>query len=256
MSLDSRFWPVFTEKAELCASGDTSLRADVAAELMASMEYVLSRAAGALAAGGPREVFYAAENALRADVERTLKMFERMQDTMVPLHSRIYRAVPSAIAPFFRQYRYHLFAHQIPCMLDYQPALPVENRQGVDYIADYIARIMLENALLSRFAVAEIEGLLQHALPDWRDSIENIYTPVLINAAALTLMCRDARSLHVPADDRPAALAALRGENASARAAAMLFTPGAARDYAEATLRSIEPRFAACTQPEGLFGSR
>lgn len=174
MSLDSRFWPVFMEKAELCASGDTSLRPDVAAELMASIEYVLSRASCALAAGGPREVFYAAENALRADVGRTLEMFERMQATMVPLHSRIYRAESSAIAPFFRQYKYHLLAHQIPCMLDYQPALPVENKQGVDYIAEYIARIMLENALLTRFEIAAIEGLLQHTLPDWRDSIENI----------------------------------------------------------------------------------
>lgn len=256
MSLDSRFWPVFMEKAELCASGDTSLRADVAAELMASIEYVLSRASGALTAGDPREVFYAAENALRADVERTLEMFERMQAAMVPLHSHIYRAVPSAIAPFFRQYQYHLFAHQIPCMLDYQPALPVEDKQGVDYIADYIARIMLENALLVRFEPAAVEGLIQHTLPDWRDSVENIYTPVLINAAALMLMGRDAQSLHVPADDCRAALAALRGKNASARAAAMIFPPGVARDYAEATLRAMQLRFQACAWPDVLFGSR
>lgn len=256
MSMDSRFYPVFLEKAELCAAGDSSLRAEVAAEIMASIEYVLSRTPGALAAGDPRDVFYAAENALRADVERTLEMFERMQKTMAPLHSRIYRAVPSAIAPFFRKYQYHLFAHQIPCMIDYQPALPVGDKQGVDYIADYIARITLENALLARFEPAAVEGLLQHTLPDWRDSVENIYTPVLINAAAITLMGREPESLHIPVWDCPAALEALRASAAPARAAAIMFPPGAARDYTEATLHAMQPRFQACARPEALFGAR
>lgn len=226
MNLDSRFWPVFREKAELCAGGDTSLRADVAAELMASIEYVLSRFTGALAAGDPQDVFCAAENALRADVERTLEMFERMQETMVALHSRVYSSVPLTIAPFFRRYQYHLFAHQIPCTLDYQPAMPVGDRQGVDYIADYIARIILENALLGRFEPAAIERLLQQTLPDWRDSVENIYTPVLVNAAALLLTGREAQSLRISPGDCPAALEALR---------------------------SMQPRFLACTRPDVPF---
>lgn len=132
----------------------------MAGELVASIEYVLSRASCALAAGDMRDVFYAAEAALFTDVKRTLVLFERMQATMVPIHSRVYRAVSAAIALFFRQYQYHLFAHRIPCMLDYQTAMSVENRQGVDYIADYITRITLENALLARFEPDNVEALL------------------------------------------------------------------------------------------------
>lgn len=256
MSLDSRFWPVFQEKAALCDGGDTSLRTDVAGELMASIEYVLSRASNTLAAGDIRDVFYAAEAALFTDVKRTLTLFERMQATMVAIHSRVYRAVPTAIAPFFPLYQYHLFAHRIPCMLDYQTALPVENRRGVDYIADCITRITLENVLLARFEPDNVEALLQHALPDWRDSTGNTYTPVLINAAAIALLGLENERLDIPSSDCPGALEALRAGGAPARAAAILFPPGAAREYAEATLRSMQPRFLACAQPDLLFGGR
>jgi hypothetical protein len=56
---------------------------------------------------------------------------------------------------FFRRYDLHFFAHQIPTVLDYQLSHAVpDSFLGIEYIVEYLRRLIIENDFLRRFEPA------------------------------------------------------------------------------------------------------
>ena len=57
-----------------------------------------------------------------------------------------YRDTVNGMENFFKKYDYYFFADQIPCDIDYQLCLPVnENLWGVEFLTEYIKRLICES---------------------------------------------------------------------------------------------------------------
>jgi hypothetical protein len=103
---------------------------------------------------------------------------------------------------FFRQYDYRFFAHQIPCYVDYQlcHSVPYE-LQGVEFINEYLRRLIIEDDFVRKFEKRNVEHLLENASPDYRGLLINIFEPVCTNAIGLALLNGDVFSLCITISD-------------------------------------------------------
>ncbi|WRS26655.1 DUF6179 domain-containing protein [Oscillospiraceae bacterium MB08-C2-2] len=116
-----------------------------------------------------------------------------------------------SIGSFSRRYHYRYFAHEIPCDIDYQLCQPVpETLLGVDYILEYLRRIVIEQDFLSRLDPALCVGVLSAYCPDYRGLLINLYEPVATNAIGLALIGGDIHRLNVLPQERERMEALLR----------------------------------------------
>jgi hypothetical protein len=71
----------------------------------------------------------------------------------------------------------------VPCDIDYQLCRPVpEDLLGVEYVNEYLRRVVLENDFLRRFPKEPVIKLLENYCPDYRGLLINLYEPVATNA--------------------------------------------------------------------------
>jgi hypothetical protein len=88
-------------------------------------------------------------------------------------------------------------------MLTYPLACPVdEGLLGIDYIMEYLRRLILENNFVGCFEPQAVKGLLRSISPTYREDLLSIYEAVTANAVALTLLGDDALALDVTDRDR------------------------------------------------------
>jgi hypothetical protein len=128
-----------------------------------------------------------------ADLARKVEAAEqRWRDVCVVMPS-----IPSialqgtllGIRDFFRHYDYRSMAHDTPCNIDYPLCHPVETSLlGIDYITEYLQRLMIEVRFLRLFEIAACERVLASASPDYLGLLVNLYEPVAINAIGLALI--------------------------------------------------------------------
>lgn len=109
-----------------------------------------------------------------------------------------------SIGGVFRRYDVLWLAQELPCDIDYQLCAPVPERLlGMDYLNEYLRRLLLENDFLTRFDPERCTGVLEHSCRDWREQVENLYEPA---AAALgaALTRNDVLTLKAPPERRAA----------------------------------------------------
>lgn len=150
-----------------------------------------------------------------ADVERKVAAAERLWcDVCVaipPIPNVALRDALAAIGDFFKRYDFRTMAHDIPCSIDYPLCHPVDTSLlGVDYVAEYLRRLMIEARFLGMFEIAACERVLAGALPDHVHLPDNLYQPVAINVIGLALVGEEPRRL-VSADADREAIARLLG---------------------------------------------
>lgn len=114
-----------------------------------------------------------------------------------------FRGTLTGIGGFFRQYDVLFLAHEIPCDIDYPLCRPVpEDLQGIDYINEYLRRIIAENMLLCAFPEERIIRLLERSCPDCRGLLINLCEPVLLNAVGLAVIGGEVSALGLSELDR------------------------------------------------------
>lgn len=251
--MNEAVYEILLEKARIVSGDDTSLRRETAQELLASIAYVMSRAPAALTDGNVYTQFAAGERAVEEDVRRAVALHAAAVGSMADLPVAPYRETPEQVSVFFKKYRWDIFANEIPCMLDYQLAVPVEGAQGVTYIIEYLTRFIMENAFLSRFDTGDIVRLLTAQMPDWRISILNIYEAVLWSAVARKLAGMEKLGTAVPDECLDRVLARGAEKGAIEGAVCELFAEGAQRDYALVSAGELGARLAQSSR-EGLRG--
>ncbi|UOO37712.1 hypothetical protein IZU99_00130 [Oscillospiraceae bacterium CM] len=112
---------------------------------------------------------------------------------------------------FFRRYHYHHFAHEIPCMIDYPLAHPTDEALGgIDYINQYLRRLLIENDFVGHFDEKTVTALLRRISPEYEEDLINIYEAVASNAIALTILKSEARALDITEWDRGTIFALFR----------------------------------------------
>lgn len=267
-------WSWTTERYTMGES--TSVTVETARELFESLCFTLSlalraRGEGLAAIAGcedPRRMAARGRRELELLVETGKSLYERAAATLPAVENRSLRDTVTSLGVFFRRYDHRFFAHQIPADIDYQLCRPVpETLPGIEYVNEYLRRLLLEHQFLSRFEPKTLVRLLERYCPDYRGLLINLYEPAAVNAVGLALCGGDLRSLDITPENR-AVLTGLfrdyspRDAERALREAAERVCAGLgigeekARDYLRETAADLWPRIAAVlphNQLKGIF---
>jgi hypothetical protein len=263
------------------ALDSSSVPVETAQELLTSLGFTLGLALRSSGGSAKRMVTEDLDTLYRQGVqilEERLNLGKRLFITaslgLPAIENASLRDTMRGIRLFFRRYDLHFFAHQIPAVLDYQLSRAVpDSFLGIEYIVEYLRRLIIENDFLRRFAPDQVAGLLRSFCPDYRSLPVNLFEPAAANAVGRALL---KGPLPLATDDRvqwlffteedrrllavlfeslpePGARSALRG--AAARLCRTLdIRDPAAQAYLENTASDLYPRIAAALPHGGLGG--
>lgn len=142
-----------------------------------------------------------------AAIEHKVELAERLwQDACIgmPMIDNIaLRDTLSSIGEFPKRYDCRSMAHEIPCDIDYPLCHPVpEALLGVDYVNEYLRRLLVEVDFLQGFELDACVRVLARSCPDYRGLLINLYEPIATNAIGRALIGEDPRELDVSEGDR------------------------------------------------------
>ena len=174
-----------------------------------------------------------------------------------------YRDTVNGMENFFKKYDYYFFADQIPCDIDYQLCLPVsENLWGVDFLTEYIKRLICEGRFCGAFQRYEITALLANFGSRNDELLINVFTPVLSNALGRVLLGNDISTLEVTPDGIEKLFSMFAGlkyeealpivDKASKLLCSRVGFSGYNAEYVNESARTLIPRICRC-DPKGLF---
>lgn len=174
-----------------------------------------------------------------------------------------YRDTVNGIKNFFKKYDYYFFADQIPCDIDYQLCLPVsESLWGVEYLMEYIKRLICEGRFCGAFQRYEITALLANFGSRNDELLINVFTPVLSNALGRVLLGNDISTLEVTPDGIEQLFSMFAGlkyeealpivDKASKLLCSRVGFTGYNAEYVTESARTLIPRICRC-DPKGLF---
>lgn len=209
-AFQDRFMRLIERRTAIYTMGDsTSVPKHVAADLLRSVSFVL---------GIDPERPDIPERLLTVDIEdefrRKLAEIERKVElsgelwrevvsTIPPIPSTALRDTLAAIGDFPPRYDFRSMAHDIPVVFDYPLCSPVpETPLGVDYINEYLRRLLVEGDFLRRFDVDECVRVLERSSPDFEDLLVNLYEPVATNAIGRALTGKDPRPPRISDEER------------------------------------------------------
>jgi hypothetical protein len=136
-------------------------------------------------------------------VELSGELWRAVVSTIPPIPSTALRDTLAAIGDFPRHYDFRSMAHEIPIMFDYPLCHPVpESLLGVDYINEYLRRLLVEADFLRRFDVGECVRVLERSSPDFEDLLVNLYEPVATNAIGRVLAGADPSPPRISDEER------------------------------------------------------
>jgi hypothetical protein len=131
-------------------------------------------------------------------VELTGTLWREVVETLPTIPSVALHDTLAEIGNFPRSYDFRSMAHEIPVSIDYPLCHPVpEDLPGVDYINEYLRRLIIENDFLQHFDRADCVRVLSATSPEFAELIVNLYEPVATNALGRALAEKDPRSLRI-----------------------------------------------------------
>lgn len=224
---EERLFRLLERQTAVYTMGDsTSVPVHVAADLLRSVCFVL---------GFDPEERVVPDRLLAADLERVFRrnlaeveckvelsgaLWREAVGAMPPLPNTALHDTLAAIGDFPRQYDHRSMAHEIPVIFDYPLCYPVpETLLGVDYINEYLRRLLVEFDFLGRFEPDACVRVLERSSPDYVDLLLSLYEPVAANAIARALVGEDPRQLLLSEEERAEAVSRLKplGEPARGR---------------------------------------
>lgn len=138
---------------------------------------------------------------LRELLSRAKTQYARLLKNSVPLGSVTWqRTMHTGLAEFFAGYHVYDAAHDSPGLIDYPTALPLEGAGGIEYISRYLKRLALEDSMIRRWPLDEVNGLIRAG--GAVDAPVNVYTLVLTNALGAVLCGRRPDTLSLSNEDR------------------------------------------------------
>lgn len=140
---------------------------------------------------------------IEAEIETGKELLSKAKANALQIENISYNETLQGIGVFFKKYDYRFFAHEIPGDIDYQLCFAVnEELQGIEYINEYLYRLIIENEFCRRFDTEKIIKLLKSYCIDYKELLINIYEPIVTNAIGLSLIDGDVASLDINDFDR------------------------------------------------------
>jgi hypothetical protein len=190
-------WQLFSQRAALYTSGESSsLPQETAQGLMASLLFTLGIKPDIDDAARLRELnrkglpaaFAEGLHALEEKTKLNRSLWKRVCLGTPLLESRALKDSLESIRDFEERYDYRFFAHVVPAEIDYPLCHPVpEDWEGIDYLNEYLKRLLVENAFMNRFGLTQCKALLKRIHPDYRILVINLFEPIATNALGLAL---------------------------------------------------------------------
>lgn len=186
---------------------------------------------------------------IEREVERSGELWRAVVATMPPLPSVALHDTIKAIGDFPRAYDFRSMAHEIPVSFDYPLCHWVaDTLLGVEYINEYLRRLLTEADFLARFDRGACVAVLERTSPDFADLIVNLYEPVATNAIGRSLAGLDPAPLLLAEDERAVIVRTLGPLGAGARERALREAAervcdamGVAEEFARAYLVDLAP---------------
>ena len=211
-AFQERLWSLWAAQAARFTMGEsTSLPAETAAELLNSLCFTLrvspERPARIrqLLREDPEAALKAGQRRLEWQVRRGRALWEAACVTAPEEVSQSLTDTLRSMGTFWKRYDLRYFAHQIPCEIDYPLFSPVsEERMGVEYVNEWLERLLLENRFLSRLDHQGLTGVMEAVSPSFRTLPLNLFQNAAATAVGLTLLGRDPRGLDLGPEGRRA----------------------------------------------------
>ena len=192
------------------------------------------------------------------EIERKVKLADELWRSVClntpPIENLGLRDTLVELGKFTSGYDYRNLAHDCACSFDYQLCRPVpEELLGVDYINEYLRRLLVESDFLGRFELDRCVRRLDASCPDYQGLLINLYEPVAANAIGRVLAGEDPRALVVGEREREAIVRRLGAlghvarrrvlrEAAGALCDALGIEDAAAREYLAEYAEELLPR--------------
>ncbi|MBU5484388.1 hypothetical protein KQI86_08615 [Clostridium sp. MSJ-11] len=148
-------------------------------------------------------LFYHGGKVLKAKVDECKRLFLVVKETRLQTENYAYiDTISYGIPLFFKEYDVRFASHETPGSIDYPLAIDEMNLVGIEYIEDYLNKIILENKFCSHFDGSEIKVLLKEFNKDSNHMLINIFQLAVTNYLGCTLIGKDSRSLEIIKGDR------------------------------------------------------
>ncbi len=207
---ERRFRRLIERRTAMYTMGDsTSVPKHVAVDLLRSVSFVLGidlerpEIPERLLAVDLDDEFRRRLAEIDRKVQLSGELWREVVATMPPIPSIALHDTIAAIGDFPKSYDFRSMAHEIPAVFDYPLCHPVpETLLGVDYINEYLRRLLIETDFLRRFDVDACIRVLEGSSPDFEDLLVNLYEPVATNAIGLALIGADLSALRISDEGR------------------------------------------------------
>ncbi|MHC1683140.1 MAG: DUF6179 domain-containing protein [Clostridiaceae bacterium] len=190
-----------------------SVRVETADQLMLSICYTISlflknqltikERVSSIKEKEIKYLFSEGEKILKAKLDKCLHLLDAAYKTKLKTENYAYiDTINYGIPLFFKEYDSRFASHEAPGSIDYPLAFDEMNLVGIEYIEDYLNKLILENKFCSYFDGEEIQVLLKGFNKDCKHMLINIFTLVLTNSLGCTLLGKEKESLDISRGDR------------------------------------------------------
>ncbi|QGU95395.1 hypothetical protein GOM49_10100 [Clostridium bovifaecis] len=191
----------------------SSVRVEVAEQIMLSIYYTLGlflknqstikESITLIEEKGIRYLFARGEKILKAKVDECQGLLDIVKETRLEIENYAYiDTIDYGIPLFFKEYDIRFASHETPGSIDYPLSIDEMKLAGIEYMNDYLNKVILENKFCSYFDIAEIEALLKGFNKNFKHMLINIFQLVLTNYLGCILTGKGGRSLEITKGDR------------------------------------------------------
>lgn len=143
------------------------------------------------------------EKLLNDKVYECKKLLQIVKETRIQTENYAYLdTIDYGIPLFFEEYDVRFASHETPGSIDYPLAFDEFSLTGIEYIEEYLKKLILENKFCSYFSYIEIEALLKGFFHNSEHILINIFKLVLTNCLGLTLIGQVGNSLEITREKR------------------------------------------------------
>ena len=212
-SLDDRaaanFAYLYRKLIRLYANGSGSVTRAEAAQLLESLSFVLelstdglganAAAIAELAETNPDELFRRKQIEVATRVNEALETWRLVCETMPPLRNVSLRDTLASIGNIKSRYDTYFAAHEVPCDIQYQLSVPVdESLRGIDYVQAWLNQLLRETQYIAQFTPESCTKVLEQSCPDYKGLHVNLFDLLAQHESELELNAEADRQAQQP----------------------------------------------------------
>jgi hypothetical protein len=220
--MEIKLWELLGRVTERYTMGDSSsVPIEIAEELLKSICFLLKKEMikskgkiDLLDSEDIEGIWKDSWNTIEEDIKEGRALLEEVIRKSVGIENISYKDTVIEIGKGLKSYDFRFFAHEIPCSIDYQLSNPVsEELQGIDFINEYLKRLLFENNFCNNFDKEKITKVLKSYCEDYEGLLINIFEPVFTNVIGLDILEANIFDLEITNYERKILLDIFREKN-------------------------------------------